>query len=221
MGAQVATVDALLLTDDEVAAAAVSMGLSWPTLLPTIPSDDENLVAAAVRGRRSLAVRGFLVPGPDRFGQLADEVSSVLGDDLGSGVICGVSVTDGQLRPVDGGPSFYFYGKSDSARWLTDVVGLDGIHRIAPATDDECRDVLVALVESVLAEGLVTDDRSSPSSTLCVTGSSRSNRAVLVGLGELRLTTVDADPGSRDVVATAVGMAESVAEALAWLGITA
>src|SRR3954463_15314949 len=50
----------LLLTDDELVALAVEQSKAWPTGLPTVDVQTaDGLYAAALRGRRSLAVRGF------------------------------------------------------------------------------------------------------------------------------------------------------------------
>jgi len=51
----------LQLSDDEIVAVAVSARAAWPGLLPTVDTDSTQvLTASALRGMRSLAIRGML-----------------------------------------------------------------------------------------------------------------------------------------------------------------
>lgn len=55
----------LTLTDDELVALAVGVGVAWPSSLPSLGDDLEELDAPAWRGLRSLKVRQMAGPGRD------------------------------------------------------------------------------------------------------------------------------------------------------------
>jgi hypothetical protein len=73
----------ILLSDDEVVAAAVRLGKDWKASLPTVNVEDpSDLIRAAARGHRSLYLRGLLT-GPDNS-ELVPEVSALLGPAAGA-----------------------------------------------------------------------------------------------------------------------------------------
>lgn len=72
----------ILLSDDEVVAAAVRLGRDWRVSLPTvIVEDPADLLRAAARGHRSLYLRGMLIGAGNT--ELAPEVSTLLAQAAG------------------------------------------------------------------------------------------------------------------------------------------
>jgi len=202
--------DTVVLTDDEVAAVAVSLRCGWPTAMPTIADDADAMLDAARRGRRALAVRGLLEQAaPGEFGSLPAGMLPGLAEALAGGLRWGVLSTDADLAAVVTGPSFYHYGAAASDGWITDVVSPDGVHHLAATPRVDCRELLVAMVESAWT-GVSTE----VDSWLCVLGPRSASHAVLVGPGQLRRHIL------RDGAAERISDSSSVAEAMAWLGIT-
>jgi hypothetical protein len=206
--------DTLVLTDDEVAAVALSLRCAWPTAMPTIPDAADALLDAARRGRRALAVRGLLEQSAQgEFGTLPERVLPGLAEALAGGLRWGVLTTDDDLGALLTGPSFYHYGEASSDDWITDVVRPDGVHRLAATPRADCRELLVAMVESTWAD-VPDDDPTAADSWLCILGPRSVSRVVLVGSGQLRRHVL------HDGTAERIEDASSVAEALTWLGIT-
>lgn len=73
----------VLLSDDEVVAAAVRLGKDWKASLPTVRvQDPDDLLRAAARGNRSLYLRGMLTGAENT--ELAPEISALLSPAAGS-----------------------------------------------------------------------------------------------------------------------------------------
>lgn len=73
----------ILLSDDEVVAAAVRLGKDWKASLPTVSVEDPtDLLRAAARGHRSLYLRGMLT-GTENT-ELTPEVSGLLSSAMGT-----------------------------------------------------------------------------------------------------------------------------------------
>ncbi|SEQ81642.1 hypothetical protein [Arthrobacter sp. OV608] len=67
----------VLLSDDEVVAAAVQLGKEWKASLPTVRVEDPaDLLGAAARGNRSLYLRGLLTGAGNA--ELAPEVAALV-----------------------------------------------------------------------------------------------------------------------------------------------
>jgi hypothetical protein len=205
--------DTLVLTDDEVAAVAVSLGYGWPTAMPTIADDADAMLDAVGRGRRALAVRGLLEQSePGEFGSLPVQVLPGLAEAVSGGLRWGVLASAEDFGALLTGPSFYHYGVAASEDWITDVVRPDGVHRLAATPRADCRELLLAMVESTWSD--VPDDVSADdASWLCILGPRSASRAVLVRSGQLRRHLL------HDGEAERIEDASSVAEALTWLGI--
>lgn len=67
----------VLLSDDEIVAAAVQLGKDWRASLPTVSVEDPaDLLKAAARGNRSLYLRGLLTGAENA--ELAPQVSALV-----------------------------------------------------------------------------------------------------------------------------------------------
>lgn len=74
----------ILLTDDEAVAIAATRTVEFPARLPTVARIPGEMVGAAVRGARSLMVRG-LAAGEVHELVVADEASALIEPFIGSG----------------------------------------------------------------------------------------------------------------------------------------
>ena len=209
--------DALMLTDDEIAAVALSLRRPWPAALPTVGLVPEEIIAAATRGLRAMAVRGLMEPVEDNvFGRPVTAVRDLLGSSLESGLRCAVLTTGADLVPLEAGPAYYHFGSDSDLTWLTDAVRLAGVHALARLDRVDCVDLVIGL----LAQAWRSTEVSGSGEWLCVLGPQESRRAVLAGPGELRRHILDGVNGEA-VVSTRVEDALSVDEAFTWLDITA
>lgn len=70
----------LLLSDDEIVAVAARLGGEWKTGLPTVDAaDPKDLIRAAARGNRSLAIRGLLAAEGALKPRILDRLSQAVG----------------------------------------------------------------------------------------------------------------------------------------------
>jgi hypothetical protein len=166
------TLDNIVLTDDELVALSFERGRPWPTPLPTVDSSQRDaLEMAALRGLRSLALRGALVDG--EFLPTVEEVANVTvarpglllhrGDDIGE---------------VEGGANLGLAIVALSGVWLLDDVSWAGTHRLRRA--DSTQELLDFLVSSLEENAW----GSTHGTTTCLTSwSTVETRTLVVGAG--------------------------------------
>lgn len=139
----------LLLTDDELVALAVEQSLAWPTGLPTVDVEMEQaLLVAALRGRRSLAVRGLF-----ESGTAANELlASVRRDAVGAeGFVCLYIADPDGTRATD---SVNLNAYRSGEGWLVETVSDLGVHQFAPLTTKELSTVYCGLAQAAYDRGL-------------------------------------------------------------------
>jgi hypothetical protein len=139
----------LLLTDDELVAVAVEQSKAWPTGLPTVDVADERaLLTAALRGRRSLAVRGLVGP--------AVAGNEVL-DAVGRNAVAAERFVCLYVRAVDGtraADSVNVNAYPHGAGWLAETVSDIGVHQFAPLSTAEFRTLCHGLAQAAFDRGL-------------------------------------------------------------------
>ncbi|MET4160032.1 hypothetical protein [Agromyces sp. PvR057] len=139
--------DRILLTDDEVVAAAALLGGAWRAPLPTVSVEDPGeMIKAAARGRRSLGVRGLMQDGATLAPQLAEALSAIVrrrpdrmgyvGEVADRGLLAGgafAAFLDGELGTLV-------------------VTTANGVNEFTRATQDEIDDFVVAFVAAGRSE---------------------------------------------------------------------
>lgn len=187
------------LTDDELTAVAVELNGAWPLPLPTVAVEDATaLEAAALRGLRSLILRG----GYDADTGLTPSLSS-LAQVLGSttALVAYVGDDDGRVLGWDVG-----YGAAPSSDgWLLDEINALGVHRLSWVASDDAVAEFFTTVLSAVADGQVP---AGDGRALCLSRATGSGARVLaVSPTARQLLELDADarPVSRDGLVGTIG----------------
>lgn len=143
--------DQLLLTDDEVAAAAYINDRPWATPLPTVDiSEPARLAASIRRGRRSLVARDLAVEADNGL-RLAERLSSLL-DPIWDSTLVLIAMVIDTDHEQQGGPSVSVLREPDGL-FVADTVTAEGLHGLQ-VLDKAQLDELVA----GLAVGVVTGE---------------------------------------------------------------
>ncbi|MDT5026352.1 MAG: hypothetical protein QOE61_2778 [Micromonosporaceae bacterium] len=149
----------MLLTDDEVVALSALAEKPWPTGLFTVTATSVELRAAALRGVRSLTVRGLLAAaGPDT--ELRDAIDVFLHPAARVGAY---------LAPVDTpramAGSALTLALADRQWWL-DASTPDGIHAIRKVTAAGGRAAIEQFADCI-SSGALLDAAADPSHYGC------------------------------------------------------
>lgn len=147
----------LVLTDDELVAIAADGASFWPGPLPTVDIEDvESLTAAALRGQRSLFVRGLLT----EVGALEGDVARVVAPIAGRMDSYTVYLADAQFQRASWGFATTHY--ATSAGWVVEEVSAPGVHRFVRATTTENRDYFRILLATAVEAGPESADPDAP-----------------------------------------------------------
>lgn len=193
----------LTLTDDEALVMAVIAGETWKAPLPSVSSDDEaDLTAALLRGRRSLIVRDLA----SQDGTLTGDAAAVL-TAVKPGPCAVFLLVDRAGDWVADGLTVYLYGKAADAVEVSQVVAPAGVHyfRLMPPQGQ-----WLALTE--IAQGVFSDGFTASRE-----GAQQPEAALLTAIGPDGARTIRVSPGqvrSDDQAATLFG---SVDEAVSWM----
>lgn len=185
----------VLLTDDEVVALAVAAETGWPYGLLTVAADDRAVMAAGIRGLRSLAVRGLVGTGAPHGLEYPRELVEQVGAIAGAPrhVMAQVCVRDNLVRPRGAMLGAFFAGAPESP-WLVDSVTSNGVHAIWAATVEEVADVLLRFVQAVWADGVLSPD-SGATLGLFVTSSRAGSESFFVSRGSTEALVRTGVPG--------------------------
>lgn len=167
----------VLLTDDEIVALATISGKPWPIGLATIGGTASSLKAGALRGLRSLGIRGLIsrdANSPDTVlvqPELKDAISAFV-----SGAIFGgayIAPTDSPEQLV--GPSITAVYAEHG--WWLDAATPDGVHGIRSSSRNAAVKAIADFVEKV--HGLSTGE-SALSAFVCVISTGAAGENVIV-----------------------------------------
>lgn len=151
----------IVLTDDEVVGLTTHGEGPWPSPTPTVTATDQELVlTAAMRGLRSLFVRGFI----DDSNSLAAELD-VARKLVGRDTFTLVFPADEKLNRASWSFSTSHFRDSDG--WIIEKVDGIGIHRIATATNEDRTSGLSCVMRLFYQEELpsTVDDMSNSTVT--------------------------------------------------------
>jgi hypothetical protein len=189
----------ILLTDDEALAIAVHRGKSWPSALPTLLTEDPELLLSAVkRGVRSLAVRNLYgLNGRDEF---CDSLMTMCQPLLAQeGPILATFVADREFRYLTGFVTIAFYAAPDE-QWLSEVTSPLGTHSLRLRDVESCKAAVDTLLDSEVhsLSGSKTESPTEQGSYFCAIGRPRSNpvRIVTACPEGLRATILSLREGS-------------------------
>lgn len=132
-----------LITDDELVAIAVSLGVPWRGLLPTVQVATDELRRAAFRGSRSLAIRG-----------LADRTLEMMRLVVKSEprLLAFVSAEASPMVPAASGVGIY---PTPSASVMLDIALPTGVHDFSAVSRDRAQQVIFGFVARFLENGSV------------------------------------------------------------------
>lgn len=141
----------ILLSDDELVAAAVRLGKDWKASLPTVSVDDPaDLLRAAARGHRSLYLRGLLT-GPDNS-ELVSELSALLASAVGMlPEHLGYAAKSADPHVVAGLRFAIFESRNDNKVLVVTLP--NGINEISEVTPDTAREFIAAFAGAPLRPG--------------------------------------------------------------------
>lgn len=160
------SVDAVLLTDDEAAAAAFMSDQPWLTPLPTIDITDPRALAAAVlRGRRSLMARELLIPTDDGLAMKSDFGRLVSG--LLSGHVEIVAMPVDAALQQQGGSAITVLRLGDG-NLLIDTVTAEGLHGFAEHDDASLKETIAGLAVGVVSGELPVGENAADDVFLAV-----------------------------------------------------
>ena len=139
----------LALTDDEAVAVALHANGAWRTPLPTVDETDEaDLTAAILRGRRSLVIRELAGPDGTPTGGAAEVLKR-----LGAGPCAAFMLIDGDGNWVPAGTTIYLYGSAPDDVGMSHVVAGAGVHYFRAGPPPHQWLALTELAEAVFQDG--------------------------------------------------------------------
>jgi len=158
--------EAALLTDDEIVALCAVDGRPWPLGLITVGATTAEMVAAGMRGMRSLLVRQLATEAADGSGVRPHEslARDVVGF-LDATRRVGAYVAPASDHSVLAGAAVTAAQTSDG--WLLDTVTAAGVHALRRASADESAGAIVELVEQAYS-GTFFDSADDPTAWVCV-----------------------------------------------------
>lgn len=180
----------LLLSDDEVAAAAMRLGGEWKASLPTIDVDDAaDLLRAVARGHRSLFLRGLLSgTGGD---ELAEQVAGLLAPAVGKlPEQLGYAANSEDLYAAVGARFAVFAAGPESKLLVLTLP--NGINEISVLRAEGARE----FVESFASAARKAGDRGK---AVVVIAPTETDLAVFAVAAADRVTTGTGSPGSLDL----------------------
>lgn len=142
----------ILLTDDELVALAVEQSRAWPTGLPTVAVElPDSLFAAALRGRRMLAVRDMFNPAAPGKELLELVRRDVVG---ATGLVCLYIADQVGNRMQDAVNINAFQSGTD---WLVETVSDAGVHQFARLAPQELESLYLGLAQAAFERGLADE----------------------------------------------------------------
>lgn len=188
-----------VLTDDELVAIAIDGGSFWPGPLPTVDIEDvEALTASALRGQRSLFVRGLV----DGDGELETHLAREIRPLAGRMDSYTVYLADaGFQRASWAFATAHYETRTD---WVIEEVSAPGVHRFVHVAPAENREYFRILLATAVEAGPENPDEDAPA-WLCIAAAHADGAAVTAARrGEIRLVRLGVD-GREEPTATDSG----------------
>lgn len=155
----------LLLTDDEIVAVSALGGTPWPVGLATVGDTAETLRAAALRGVRSLTVRGLLTTRAGSTPCLPPDLEQAVAAFLQGNTRVGAYLARMDDPEVMAGAAITAAFHNSS--WWTDMSTPDGIHAFRPTTGAEARAAVEHFARGIQS-GELLKTAPNPSAFGCV-----------------------------------------------------
>jgi hypothetical protein len=174
-----------VLSDDEIVAVVARGGKHWPSPLPTVALNAEEMLRSALRGVRSLVNRdAATMHGIDyEVDQAIDALIRRVMNASGSSVAyVAESTQPGRMR----GSAGYLYSDADGA--VLDLVSVEGLHNFTDVSPDEGLPFLIALAHNVFRTGIAASSDSEPA--LFLRSSVKDGYAIRISEGQLSAGTV-------------------------------
>lgn len=150
----------MLISDDEAVALAIAAGSFWPSPLPTVDiEDDAELHRAAMRGRRSLMLRGLLTADGDSS-VISPEVLALSAPVAGAQKTVCLFLGDESLNSVGFDLYAFLYPATADDAWRMESVGDGGIRSVEQVSASHARDLVTEAVGAALR---ATEGTADPS----------------------------------------------------------
>lgn len=168
----------LLLTDDEIVAVSALAGTPWPVGLATVGNTAETMRAAALRGVRSLTVRGLLAPRAGSTPGLPPDLQQAAAAFLQGDRRVGAYLARMDHPEVMEGAAIT--AAFHNGRWWIDVSTPDGIHALRPIAGAEARTTVEQFARGIQS-GELLKTTPNPSAFGCVIrwGTADDEKAIL------------------------------------------
>jgi hypothetical protein len=179
----------LVLTDDELVSLAVGVGVAWPSSLPSLGDELEELDAPAWRGLRSLKVRQLAGPGRDGTVVSADLLALL--EPAFSGGLKGVAAWVTKDGSVSLGFSVTWYeGPEYGLLECTTSEGIHGFSECDRGTWKQVATNLVALAHRGELHVAIGGQPATGGISVAVPSPAGEVRSLLVTIGSARMTGV-------------------------------
>jgi hypothetical protein len=156
------------LTDDEVVAAALSLGNPWPHVLPSVDLESRALLDANDRGARSLVVRKLAQSSSEGFA-IDGSLSSLVSRACGAPATVMAYIADNSNPQLLVGTSvFAFLSDQELSDDVLDIVSPGGIHDLAEMPRNEAVDLFLRVINAAFVHGVTRADNSEMSPVFLV-----------------------------------------------------
>jgi hypothetical protein len=188
----------MLLTDDEIVAVAVKLGVTWPYPLPTVERSAEGLLAARSRGGRSLMVRGLATIEEGALSIDKPACGLVSRATSADWHVISYVATDKRPESLAGTSTYLYLDADESAPVTLDLVSSSGIHDIRESSRADAFDLVLALIENAFLHGIRGPSNvvSSPVLFSSSTIQAENSQAIRVSQGVLAFGTFVVENGN-------------------------
>ncbi len=183
----------ITLTDDEAIAIAVGQNAVWTTPMFTVDTGSKDaMLKAAIRGARSLLVRGLAIV-RDGKAIVADELLSLAHGMLnGTGTVVVYATADPALMNAVGACLYFHPCEHD--QWVGEFVRQEGVRELGVLSAAQVTGVIQEFCRHTLAEGLTSQQSDAPVSLIVAAAPRVGMPAVAVRQGSMLIGKFVDDP---------------------------